>query len=156
MGEYDKGAEARKHIIMSHGGKHGGSQTFLKGAPIPADTAKMIPKGSDLIAPADLSGMVVPVPAPAATSLTPEAPPASGAVPSATPTTPPAAAGTPAAAGNTGEVPPAKPPMPTNVRELFALNKEELLALALDLNVSTEGDPTVKGLRESLKTALEF
>lgn len=135
MGAFDGGAETRKHVIVSHGGKHGGGGTFLRGAAVPPEVARQLPV--DLIMPLD--------PARAAQFAVPDAPaapaPALGPSP-APPQLPPPA--------------PARPTvtLPSNVRELHLLKKDELVILASELGVKIEGEPTVVFLRETLKTQL--
>ena len=155
---FGSGAEARRNIILSHGGKHGPSQTYLRGAPLSPEAAAHVPKDQGLITPANTT---VAPPEPAPTTLAPvtilEAPAATPPTASPVSSVPSViTADAPAVTGNVGSTPPAKTPMPTNVRELHALNKDELVALALDLGVGTDGEMTVKTLREALKTAMEF
>ena len=125
---YEHGAEARRHLIVGHGGKHGVGGTFLRGSVMPPETARHLP--DEFIAPASA---FVPQQAPAAVAVE-EAKPAE-----AVKVEPPKLVVT------------RKVSMPTALRDLHQLPKEDLIALAADLGVVIEGEATVKALREALR-----
>jgi hypothetical protein len=133
MGAFENGAEARKHVIMSHGGKHGVGGTYLRGQQMTSEVAKHIP--AELIAPVAAPVVVV-------LSATEAVAPAAAPAPEPPQPQPVERPGT------------AKPLPPTNIRELHMLNKDELVTLARDLDVRIEGEVTVKVLREALRTGL--
>jgi hypothetical protein len=130
--------EARKHVIMSHGGKHGpSSQTFLRGQSVTPEAAGHLPKalvgeaGAPAPAPASVPAMAVATPAgPPVTD--PKDPPK--AEPAATTQTPAPAASAPPSVETPPKVDAAKKrasgSLPSTKKAVMKLDRTEAARIA--------------------------
>ena len=122
--------EARRNVIVSHGGRHGVGGTYLAGRAIPDALAPFMPP--DIVGLAPSSGPPAPIPV---SESSPEAP---------------ASSATPAVAVSAVV---ARVKLPT-LKEVYAMGKDDLASLAAELGVKVEGEQSVKALRDALKTAM--
>lgn len=171
--------EARKNIIVSHGGKHGPtSATFLRGQRIDPEVAPHVPKGlkteSDPGSP--FTPIAAPAPKPAVAVATPAGPPISDP---ADPPAPPKAEtaqtlATPPATGDApkGDVkppattPPAAPApaprgkrsgnVPSTRKGVTKLERTQAVSLARDLGIEFSDETPLEEIHERLVKALSI